>query len=217
MVGANMPKRTIRGTDTPKQTTKDTVTAALIAAAATTVVGVGVEQLRSFSVPQRVFYMEARRVPSIPADKHLSVISLINPDKHDIPNLQVSMTSRLATDPQVVDQFGDTDFSAGGTPPQITYANGVITLNFRQLPAQGRYTLFVRSSGPFEVGTSSERAKASSTSGPVRLTKLKREYYRTSKFENWYFLLAGLFGGSIALIVFRMLLRRHSAPVPASD
>jgi hypothetical protein len=190
------------------KSTRDKIAAGLIGALASTLVAAGVEAIQGFSMPRRIFYTETRREPADGA-KHVSIIALINPSDEPIEDFSLSLTSRARTDPQVVDQFGDNDFGSGGTPPQISYSNGVINLRFGRLPEEARYTLFVESSGPFEIGTNAERARAYPTEGRLQLIKLKREYYRFSPIENWYFLIAGLLAGPFGLLAYQRLKRRH--------
>jgi hypothetical protein len=193
------------------KTWRDAIVAAMIGAVASALVAIALETIQGFSLPQRIFYMETRRPPAAEsAGKHVSIIELINPSDEPIVNFSLSLTSRNRTDPQIVDQYGDTDFGNQGTPPQISYSNGVVNLRFGRLPEQARYMLVVHSSDQFEIGSDPERARAYSQEGRLRLLKLKLGYYRFSPFENWYFLIAGLLAGPVALLAYQRLKRRHS-------
>lgn len=195
----------------------DTMIAALIGAGASAAVGAAIERANDFSGAQRIFYMEARRPPLPPSDKHLAIISLINPGERSISNFSVSFASKERTDPAVVDQFGDTDFLGGGTRPEISAADGIINLRFGRLPGEARYTLLVQSTGEFEIGTSSERAKVFSDGGKLEIIKLKRGYYRSFVLEPWYFFAAGLFGGAIAVFAFFLLRKRRRSRSGEAD
>lgn len=191
----------------------DKVVAGLIGAAASALVGAAVEMVPKLSLPDRIFYTESQRDVG-PDGTYSTIIGIINPSDKDIPEFTLSLSPKDETKPVVVEQFSDNDFKRGGTPPSISYAGSTINLSFARLPPEGRYTLVVNSPSEFEIGSDDDRAVARPTQGKLKLTKLKREYYRSLQYENWYFLLAGMLAGPFALLAYQSLKRRRTRHQP---